>query len=49
MPANYRVVVDFRWRDRAGKTMRTERAISPVCKQPDLRPDLVVRNVRRGP
>ena len=26
--------------------MRTERAISPVCKQPDARPDLVVRNVR---
>ena len=29
-----------------GKTIRTERAISPVCKQPDARPDLVVRNVR---
>ena len=29
-----------------GKTVRTERAISPVCKQPDARPDLVVRNVR---
>ncbi len=29
-----------------GKTIRTERAISPVCKQPDARPDLVLRNVR---
>jgi CARDB len=44
--ANYRAVVDFRWRNRAGRTIRTERAISPVCKQPDARPDLVVRNVR---
>ena len=45
-PASYRAVVDFRWRDARGKTMRTERAISPVCKQPDPRPDLVVRSVR---
>jgi hypothetical protein len=45
-PASYRAVVDFRWRDRSGKTVRTERAISPVCKQVDVRPDLVVRNVR---
>jgi hypothetical protein len=45
-PASYRAVVDFRWRDRRGKTVRTERAISPVCKQPDARPDLVVRGVR---
>jgi len=45
-PASYRAVVDFRWRDRGGMTVRTERAISPVCKQVDVRPDLVVRNVR---
>jgi hypothetical protein len=45
-PASYRAVVDFRWRDRRGKAVRTERAISPVCKQPDERPDLVVRSVR---
>jgi hypothetical protein len=45
-PASYRAVVDFRWKSRAGKTIRTEQAISPVCKQPDARPDLVVRNVR---
>jgi hypothetical protein len=45
-PASYRAVVDFRWRDRRGKTVRTERATSPVCKQPDARPDLVVRNLR---
>jgi CARDB protein len=45
-PASYRAVVDFRWKSRAGRTIRTERAISPICKQPDARPDLVVRNVR---
>jgi hypothetical protein len=45
-PASYRAVVDFRWRARSGKTIRSERAISPVCKQPDARPDLVMRNVR---
>jgi CARDB protein len=45
-PASYRAVVDFRWKSRAGRTIRTERAISPVCRQPDARPDLVVRNVR---
>jgi len=45
-PASYRAVVDFRWKSRAGKTIRTERAISGVCKQPDARPDLVMRNVR---
>jgi hypothetical protein len=45
-PAGYRAVVDFRWRDRRGKTLRTERTTSPVCKQPDARPDLVMRNVR---
>ncbi|MDA0164556.1 hypothetical protein OM076_30080 [Solirubrobacter ginsenosidimutans] len=44
-PASYRAVVDFRWRDRRGKTIRTERAISPLCKQPDARPDLVMRSV----
>ena len=38
--------LNFRWRDARGQDVRTERAISPVCKQPDSRPDLVVRSVR---
>jgi len=46
VPASYRMVVSFRWRDARGRTVRSERAVSPVCKQPDLRPDLVLRNVR---
>ena len=45
-PASYRAVIDFRWRDRGGKTIRTEKVTSPVCKQPDARPDLVMRSVR---
>jgi hypothetical protein len=45
VPASYRVAIDFRWR--AGfKTVRSERALSPICRQPDLRPDLVLRTVR---
>jgi hypothetical protein len=44
--ANYRVVVNFRWKSRAGKTLRSERVTSRVCRQPDARPDLVVRSVR---
>jgi hypothetical protein len=46
-PAAYRAVIDFRWRDRRGKTRRRERVTSPVCRQADQRPDLVVRNVHR--
>ena len=46
VPASYRVVVDFRWRGARDRIVRTERAISPVCRQPDLRPDLLLRDVR---
>ena len=45
-PANYRALVNFRWKDRKGRTIRSERAISQVCKQPDTRPDLVVRDLK---
>lgn len=45
-PANYRALVNFRWKDRQGRTIRSESALSQVCKQPDTRPDLVVRKVR---
>ena len=40
-PASYRAVVHFRWRDARGKLIRSERAVSGVCRQPDSRPDLV--------
>jgi hypothetical protein len=44
-PASYRAVVNFRWRDAGGRIVRSERAVSGVCRQPDSRPDLVVRDV----
>ncbi len=48
-PASYRAVVHFRWRNASGKQIRSERAVSGVCRQPDSRPDLVVRNVKADP
>jgi hypothetical protein len=48
-PASYRAVVHFRWRDARGKQIRRERATSRTCRQPDSRPDLVVRDVKADP
>ena len=45
-PASYRALVNFRWKDRRGRTIRSERAFSQTCRQPDTRPDLVVRGVK---
>jgi hypothetical protein len=39
-PAGYRAVVDFRWRDAAGRVIRTSRDTSRTCHQPDPRPNL---------
>jgi hypothetical protein len=44
-PANYRTVISFRWRDARGKVIRSERATSPACRQPDQRPDLLIRDL----
>ena len=43
--SNYRALVNFRWRTAKGRTVKSERAASPVCKVPDARPDLVLRDV----
>ncbi|MDA0181477.1 hypothetical protein OJ997_14325 [Solirubrobacter phytolaccae] len=43
--SNYRTLVNFRWRNAKGRTIKSERATSPVCKVPDSRPDLVLRDV----
>lgn len=45
-PANYRVVISFRWYDRTGKLQRSAQRISKVCKQPDPRPNLTVGRVQ---
>lgn len=43
--SNYRAVVAFRWKNAKGRTVRSERSTSPVCRVPETRPDLVVRRV----
>jgi hypothetical protein len=48
-PAGYRAVVDFRWRNARGHVIRTSRATSRSCRQPDPRPDLTVGQVRVDP
>lgn len=47
-PADYRVTVSFRWYDAGGKVMRRKQRTSPVCRQPDLRPDLRVTRLLIG-
>jgi hypothetical protein len=44
-PAAYRVTVHFRWLDAAGAVLATAHQSSPACRQPDPRPDLVVRSI----
>jgi hypothetical protein len=42
-PASYRAAVRFRWVDARGATVASARAHSRACRQPDHRPNLVVR------
>lgn len=44
-PAQFRAVVGFRWYDAAGRVIRSARRTSPICRQPDWRPDLRVESV----
>jgi hypothetical protein len=46
-PADYRAQVHFRWLSAAGKTILRARRTSRVCRQPDLRPDLVPEELVR--
>ncbi|HEX7300806.1 MAG TPA: CARDB domain-containing protein [Solirubrobacteraceae bacterium] len=43
-PGAYKAVVHFRWYGRGGTLLRSARRETPICKQPDQRPDL-----RAGP
>lgn len=47
-PAAYRTVVRFRWVTAGGRTLLRARRRSRVCRQPDLRPDLVAQRVTRA-
>lgn len=51
-PATYRVKMRFRWLDADGAVLKSARAISRSCRQPDRRPDLRVIDLsarRMGP
>ena len=47
-PAEYRAVIRFRWRDAHGRVLRTERATTKICRQPDPRPDLQIVALKTG-
>ena len=47
--AAYRAQVHFRWLSQAGRTLQRSRRRTKVCRQPDLRPDLLVGGVTRTP
>lgn len=44
-PAAYRVTITFRWLDGKGHVQRTTVRTTPVCEQPDPRPDLVLGGI----
>jgi hypothetical protein len=44
-PAGYRATITFRWLDGKGHIQRTTTRTTPVCEQPDPRPDLVLGGV----
>jgi CARDB len=49
VPAAYRFHVTFRWLDGGGIVVREASATTAACRQPDLRPDLVLRSVAATP
>lgn len=49
VPAAYRFQVAFRWLDGDGAVVREAARRTAVCRQPDLRPDLVLLNVQALP
>jgi hypothetical protein len=46
-PASYRTLVNFRWLGPTGKTLLRARRYSRLCRQADLRPDLVPSRLLR--
>ena len=49
VPAAYRFRVTFRWSDAAGAVVRQTAATTAPCREPDLRPDLVLDTVVAAP
>ncbi len=48
-PADYRMVVRFRWLGGDGEKLASAKRTSDVCEQPDLRPDLTPERVTLAP
>jgi hypothetical protein len=48
-PAQYRVVVRFRWYTAKRRLQRTAKRVTGLCRQPDPRPDLRVRSLALAP
>jgi CARDB len=48
-PAAYRFEVAFHWLDADGAVVREVSRTTAVCRQPDVRPDLVLRSVMASP
>jgi len=46
VPAAYRFHVSFRWSDANGVTVREASATTRTCREPDVRPDLVLEDVQ---
>jgi hypothetical protein len=46
VPANYRFKVSFRWTGASHRTITTAARLSPICWQPDMRPDLLVESIK---
>jgi CARDB len=44
-PASYKMRVGFRWYARHNHLIKSAHRWTPVCAQPDLRPNLVIKNV----
>ena len=44
-PASYQLRVGFRWYGAGGRVLRTVHKLTKICHEPDLRPNLKVRNV----
>lgn len=49
VPAAYRFRVTFRWSNDAGAVVRQTALTTAVCREPDLRPDLVLDGVKAAP
>jgi len=49
VPAAYRFRVSFRWSNAAGAVVRTAALTTAACREPDLRPDLVLDAVQATP